>query len=324
MSELRSTREAYGRAIVELGRRNPKIVVLDADLSESTQTVHFAKEFPQRFFNMGCAEQNLLGVAAGLSTCGLVPFVSTFTVFASMKACEQVRTSICYPNLNVKIVATHAGLDVGEAGPTHQSIEDIAIMRAFPNMTVISPADARETTYAVEAALEHKGPVYIRLGRSNVPDLPDEHHHFVLGQAVPLRPDGEVTLIATGVTVHMALEAADLLSARGIRAAVLNVHTIKPIDTQAILAAAHSSLALITVEDHNVIGGLGSAVLEALGETPSVPVKRLGLQDVFGDSGKPCDLFAKYGIDALSIAQAAETMLYCLTSIRRTTADRRS
>ncbi len=309
MSERISLREAYGQALLELGRERSDFVVLEGDLSDSTRTVHFARAFPERFLDCGCAEMNMMGMAAGLAASGVLPVANTFSVFSTMKACEQVRTFICYPNLNVKIVSTHAGLDLGEAGVTHQAIEDVAIMRSFPNMTVISPADGIETGAALRAMVQSTGPMYMRLGRSDLPIVNDRGYEFVLGKAVNLRAGGDLCIIATGVTVSAALDAADLLAGRGISAAVINMPTLKPIDRKAILRAARQATALITVEDHSIIGGLGSAVLESLAETPLVPVLRLGLPDVFGESGRPADLFAKFGLDARGIARSAEAFI---------------
>lgn len=309
MSERISLREAYGQALLELGKERSDFVVLEGDLSDSTRTVHFANAFPERFFDCGCAEMNMMDMAAGLAASGVLPIVNTFSVFSTMKTCEQVRTFICYPNLNVKIVSTHAGLDLGEAGVTHQATEDVAIMRSFPNMTVISPADAIETAAALRVMVQSTGPMYMRLGRSDLPIVNSRDYEFLLSKAVELRAGGDLCIIATGVTVSAALEAADLLAARGVSAAVINMPTLKPVDKEAILRAARHSAALITVEDHSIIGGLGSAVLECLAETPLVPVLRLGLPDVFGQSGKPADLFAKYGLDARGIAQSVDAFL---------------
>jgi transketolase len=309
MKGVMSGREAYGLALRDLGARRGDFVVLEGDLSESTRTKYFAEAYPERFIDCGCAEMNMMGMAAGLAASGILPIANTFSVFTSMKTCEQVRTFMCYPNLNVKLVATHAGLDVGEAGVTHQATEDVAIMRAFPNMVIIQPADAAETRAALNAMVESQGPAYMRLGRSDLPKLFGDDYRFVIGRAMPLRDGGDVTILGTGITVGFALDAAELLAQRGISAGVINMSTLKPIDREAILRAAQNSAALVTVEDHTVIGGLGSAVLEALAETPRVPVLRLGLQDVFGQSGKPMELFAHYGIDGQGIAQATESFL---------------
>lgn len=306
MAKTLATREAYGEILKELGDRNPAIVVLDADLSKSTKTAVFGKAHPDRFINVGIAEQNMMGIAAGFATCGRIPFVSTFAMFATGRAFEQVRNSICYPKLNVKIAATHAGLTVGEDGASHQSIEDISLMRGLPNMTVIVPADAEETRQAVAFAAEHKGPVYLRLGRMSVPDVVCEDYKFELGKAVQLAEGKDVTLVATGVMVSAALEAAKLLAAENISARVLNIHTIKPIDRTALQKAAQETGALVTCEEHSIIGGLGSAVAEVLCETTPVPLERIGVQDTFGESGTPAELLKKYGLTADDIVAAAK------------------
>lgn len=302
----KATREAYGEALRELGLENKNIVVLDADLSKSTKTNVFAKEFPDRFFNVGIAEQNLMGVAAGLAAAGKTPFVSTFAMFASGRAFEQIRNSICYPKLNVKIAATHAGLTVGEDGASHQAIEDISLMRSIPNMTVIVPADATETRYAVASAAKHNGPVYLRLGRMAVPELFGDGYDFEIGKAVELADGIDVTIIATGVMVAPARRAADELIAAGFSARVLNMHTIKPIDKETIVKAAQDTGAIVTCEEHSIIGGLGSAVAEVLVENVPVPMERVGVMDTFGESGTPNDLLAKYNLTVADIVQAAK------------------
>ncbi|MBP3401393.1 MAG: transketolase family protein, partial [Selenomonadales bacterium] len=265
----KATREAYGEALRELGGQNENIVVLDADLSGSTKTAMFKKEYPTRFFNAGIAEQSMIGTAAGLAAAGKTAFASTFAVFATGRAFEQIRNSVCYPKLNVKVAATHAGLTVGEDGATHQAIEDVAIMRALPNMTVLVPADAAEAKAVVRWAAEYNGPVYIRLGRSGVPDVFDETYEFKFGKAVTLKEGTDVTLIGMGIMTAAALEAADMLAEEGISAAVINMSTIKPIDEEAIIAAAQATGAIVTCEEHNIIGGLGSAVAEVLAEKAS-------------------------------------------------------
>lgn len=304
-----ATRDAYGEALKELGAVNPNIVVLDADLTKSTKTSVFAKAFPERFFNMGIAEQNLMGTAAGLAAAGKVPFASTFAIFATGRAYEQIRNSVAYPKLNVKIAATHAGLTVGEDGASHQALEDIALMRVIPNMTVIVPADAEETRQAVAVAAELNGPVYIRLGRSGVPVLFDEKYKFTIGKAATLAEGTAATIIATGIMTGIALEAAELLRSEGIVVRVLNMGTIKPIDREAIIAAAKDTGAIVTAEEHNVIGGLGSAVAEVIGECCPVPMLRVGVQDTFGESGKPNALLEKYGLTAANIAAAVKTVV---------------
>ncbi|MDK2878158.1 MAG: transketolase [Thermoanaerobacteraceae bacterium] len=303
-----ATREAYGQALAELGEEIKDIVVLDADLSKSTKTSVFAKKFPERFFNMGIAEQNLMGTAAGLATCGKIPFASTFAIFAAGRAFEQVRNSICYPQLNVKIAATHAGITVGEDGATHQSIEDIALMRAIPHMTVINPADAEETKQAVRAAALHKGPVYLRFGRHPVETIFDENYKFEIGKGVILKEGKDVAIIATGVMVGEALKAAKILAGEGINAMVVNISTIKPIDKEVILKAAGCG-AIVTAEEHNIIGGLGSAVAEVLAEEKPTPIKRIGIADEFGQSGNPDELLKIYHLTAEDIAKAAKELI---------------
>jgi Transketolase, C-terminal subunit len=305
----KATREAYGEALRELGGRYRDIVVLDADLSKSTKTNVFAKAYPDRFFNVGIAEQNLIGTAAGLAAAGKIPFVSTFAMFASGRAFEQIRNSVCYPHLNVKIAATHAGLTVGEDGATHQAIEDINLMRGLPGMTVIVPADATETHQAVAWAAEYNGPVYIRLGRMSVPDVFGEGYRFVPGQAALLAEGADLTIIACGVMVAPARRAADELTQAGLSARVLNMPTIKPIDKAAIIKAARDTGAIVTCEEHNVIGGLGSAVAEILGENAPAPMERVGILDTFGESGKPDALLAKYNLTVADIVRAAQRVV---------------
>lgn len=301
-----ATREAYGKALVELGKVNDKVVVLDADLSKSTKTADFSKEFSDRFINMGIAEANMMCVAAGMSTCGKIPFVSTFAMFAAGRAFEQVRNSICYPNLNVKICATHAGLTVGEDGASHQSVEDLALMRAIPNMTVISPSDAVETEAAIKAVAEYNGPCYVRLGRAGVNVINDNaEYKFEIGKGVELRKGTDVTIVATGIMVDEALMAEEMLKAEGISANVINIHTLKPLDSELLVKAAKETKAIVTAEEHNIIGGLGSAVSEALCEEYPVPVVKVGVRDTFGESGKPAELLEAYGLTAAKIVEAA-------------------
>jgi transketolase len=301
-----ATREAYGAALAEFGA-NENIVVLDADLSKSTKTDTFKKKYPERFINMGIAEGNMMTVAAGLAACGKTVFASTFAIFASERACEQVRNSICYPKLNVKIGATHAGISVGEDGASHQSIEDIAIMRSIPNMTVICPADAVETRAAVKAAIEYKGPVYLRLGRLGVPVLFDENNYkFELGKGIVVSEGTDVTIFATGLMVHTAVEAVKLLAEEGISARLVDIHTIKPIDKDLIIESAHKTGAFVTVEEHNVCGGLGSAVAEVAAQNCPVPMRFVGINDSFGKSGKPNLLLEHYGLTAQNIAANAK------------------
>jgi len=285
-----ATRDAYGDALIKLGEKNNNVVVLDADLSTSTRTNYFQKVYPDRFFNMGISEQDLMVTAAGLATCGKIPFASTFAIFATGRAYEQVRNSIGYPHLNVKIAATHAGITVGEDGATHQSIEDISLMRGIPGMVVINPADAEETRQAIFAAAEHYGPVYIRLGRMAVPDIHDQNYKFELGKGEVIREGKDVAIIATGIMVAIAIEAADKLKEEGIEATVVNIHTIKPIDKDLIVEVAKKTGKVITAEEHSIIGGLGSAVAEVLSEEYPVKIKRIGIKDQFGQSGSPKEL----------------------------------
>lgn len=304
-----ATRQAYGEALAALGAENRDVVVLDADLAKSTKTINFKKAFPERFFDMGIAEANMIGTAAGLAAAGKLPFCSTFAVFATGRAYDQIRQSVAYPGLGVKIAASHAGITVGPDGGSHQSIEDIALMRVLPGMTVFVPADAVEVHGAVAAAAKIDGPVFIRLGRSPVPVLHGDEFEFVPGRAVELRPGKDVTLVACGIMVAEALEAAGKLAEEGIDAAVLNIHTIKPLDVEAVSAAAARTGAIVTVEEHSIIGGLGSAVAEALVETHPVPMVRVGIRDVFGESGKPDELMEKYGLTPAHIAAAAREVV---------------
>ena len=302
-----ATREAYGQALVELGDLRDDIVVLDADLSKSTKTGEFAKKFPKRFFNMGIAEQNLVGAACGLSTTGKVPFVSTFAVFATGRAFEIIRNSVCYPNLNVKICATHAGITVGEDGASHQSIEDISIMRSIPNMTVLVPADGIETKKMIFKITKSMGPVYVRLGRSSIPTIFNEDYNFEIGKGTIIREGTDATIIACGIMVNEALNASKQLEAEGINVRVVNMSTIKPIDKELIIDSARKTGAIVTAEEHSVIGGLGSAVAEAVCEGGKpVPVVRLGVNDVFGKSGPAVELLHIFGLDAQNIVEKAK------------------
>ncbi len=304
-----ATRESYGNALASLGEKYD-IVVLDADLSKSTKTDTFKKAFPERFINMGIAEQNMMSTAAGLASCGKVVFASSFAMFAAGRAFEQIRNSICYPNLNVKIGATHAGISVGEDGATHQCLEDIGIMRTIPNMVVINPADDVEARAAVEAAIKHDGPVYLRFGRLAVPVLYDEaDYEFEIGKGVLLKEGTDVTIVATGLMVEMALNASEALKAEGINARVINIHTIKPIDREILVKAAKETGAIVTCEEHNIIGGLGSAVAEVVCEECPVPMERVGVKDVFGKSGVPADLFRDYGLTAEDIVKAVKKVI---------------
>lgn len=292
----KATRDGFGVGIVEAGRENKNIVVLDADVGSSTRAKNFMKEFPERFFEMGIAEANMIGVSAGLAASGKIPFASTFAVFASSRVADQLRNSVAYPKLNVKIAATHAGITVGPDGATHQSIEDIAILRSIPNFTVIVPCDYYEAIGAVKAAAEYAGPVYLRLTRGAVPFVFDENYHFEWGKVVPLRTGKDVTVFATGVMVDQALKAANTLVEEGISLHVVNVHTIKPLDVEGVIQAAKLTGAVVTAEEHNIIGGLGSAIAEVLGEHAPLPLARVGIRDTFGESGEPDDLMEKYGL----------------------------
>lgn len=305
----KATREAYGEALKRLAVDNPDIVVLDADLSGSTKTSEFKKVSPERFFNVGIAEQNLIGTAAGLALAGKIPFASSFAMFAAGRAFEIIRNTVAYPGLNVKIAATHAGLSVGEDGGSHQAIEDISLMRSIPNMTVISPADGREAEQAVLRAAEYVGPVYIRLGRMAVEDVYDGSYVFELGKGVLLRDGKDAAIIATGLMVQEALKAHDMLKEEGIDARVINIHTIKPIDRDIIIKAAKETKAIVTAEEHSVVGGLGSAVLEVLSDQYPVLLKRVGIQDTFGESGKPKDLLKKYGLTAEEIVRQTKEII---------------
>ena len=300
MSEVKkiATRESYGNALVELGAEHDNLIVLAADLAAATKTGVFKKAYPDRHIDCGIAECNMMGIAAGLSTTGIVPFASTFAMFAAGRAFEQIRNSIGYPHLNVKIGATHAGISVGEDGATHQCNEDIALMRTIPGMVILNPADDIEAKACVKAAYEYNGPVYLRFGRLAAPvinDRPD--YKFELGKGVVLREGKDLTIVATGLCVSSALEAAEKLAADGIDAKVINIHTIKPLDEELIVAAAKETGKVVTVEEHSVIGGLGSAVCDALAEKCPVPVKKIGVQDVFGESGPAVALLAKYKLD---------------------------
>jgi transketolase len=301
-----STRQAYGETLAALAKTHPEIVVLDADLSKSTKTYEFFKVAPERFFNVGIAEQNMAGISAGLAASGKTVFMSTFAVFASGRAFEQIRNSICHTKLNVKIAATHSGLTVGEDGGSHQSVLDISLMRALPNMTVLVPADANQTRRIIEKAVEVHGPMYIRLGRMDVEEISGPEDSFQIGKANVLKDGKDVTLIACGLMVHEALKAAELLEAEGVKARVLNMASVKPIDQAAVLSAAKETAAIITAEEHSIVGGLGSAVAEVLAEHPGAPLTRIGVQDSFGESGKPAELLEKYGLTAANIAAAAK------------------
>ena len=301
-----ATRDAYGKALVELGQKNDKVIVFDADLAAATKTGMFKKEFPERFIDCGIAESNMMGVAAGMATAGYTVFASSFAMFAAGRAFEQVRNTIGYPHLNVKIGATHAGISVGEDGASHQCCEDIALMRTIPGMTIINPADDIEARLAVMAAAEMDGPVYMRFGRLAVPRIFDENYKFEIGKGVYLKEGTDVTIIATGLMVERALQAAEMLAAEGISAAVINMATIKPLDRDIIIDAAKKTGAIVTAEEHSVIGGLGSAVAEVVCETMPVPVMKVGVEDTFGKSGPALELLEIFGLNAEHICQKAK------------------
>ena len=300
---FKSPRAQYGATLVELGKKNKNIVVMDADLSCSTQTKMFAKEFPERFFNVGIAEQDLMATAAGLSTVGKIPFVSTFAMFASGRAWEQIRNSICYSKLNVKIAATHGGITVGEDGASHQALEDVSIMRSIPNMTVIIPADSEETKQAIEFAAEYDGPVYIRIARSELADIFDSSYKFNFKKAVKLKEGKDVTIISNGDTLVEVLDCAKILSEKGIDAEVIHLPVVKPIDKDTVLESAKKTKRVVTVENHSVIGGIGSAVSEVLSENCPTLLKRIGINDEFGQSGKAKELLEFYGLTAQKLSE---------------------
>jgi len=307
--EKQATRDAYGKALVELGQKYDDVVVLDADLSKSTKTADFAKAFPQRFINAGIAEQNMIGMAAGLAAAGKVAFASSFAIFATGRAFEIVRNSLAYANLNVKVCATHAGLTVGEDGGSHQSVEDIAIMRSIPNLCVVVPADGISTRKAVEAVYKRPGPVYLRLGRPSVPVIYDEGMDFTIGKGIELRSGKDITIIACGIMTAKCLEAADVLKSDGIEVSVVDMHTIKPIDKELIVRKARETGAILTVEEHSVLGGLGSAVCEVVCEEYPVPVERMGIMDIFGQSGSPDELIQYYGLTVDKIVEKIHILI---------------
>ena len=309
MSEKIATRVAYGQTLAELGKEYPNLVVLDADLSGSTQSAMFAKAFPERFYNMGIAEANMTGVAAGLAACGKMPFTNSFAMFATGRAYEQIRNSVAYPRLNVKIVGSHGGLSVGEDGATHQCNEDIALMRTIPGMTILNPADDVEAQAAVLAAAQYEGPVYLRFGRLAAPVFNGPDYKFQMGKGVTLREGSDLTILATGILVYESLQAAEALAKEGISARVINIHTIKPLDKELVVQAARETGVLLTAEEHSVIGGLGAAVAEAIGEECPVPVVRVGIKDSFGHSGKGGELLAEYGLCSENIAAEAKRAL---------------
>jgi transketolase len=306
MAEKIATREAYGNALAEFGAKYENLVVLDADLAAATKTSTFKKAFPDRFFDCGIAENNMINVAVGLSLSGKIPFASTFAMFAAGRSFEQIRNSIGYPHNNVKIGATHAGITVGEDGATHQCNEDIALMRVIPGMTILNPADAVEARLAVEAAIKMQGPCYLRFGRMAVPVIFDKDYKFEIGRGVKLADGTDVSLIATGIEVEQALAARELLAAEGISASVINIHTIKPLDEDLIVAEAQKTGAVVTCEEHSIIGGLGGAVSELLSEKRPTPMLRIGIRDVFGESGPAKELLHKYELDAEGIYKAVK------------------
>ena len=299
----KATRQSYGEALLELGKKNKNIVVFDADLSTATKTNIFAKEFPERFYDMGIAEQNMISTAAGMSTCGKIPYASTFAVFAAGRAYDQIRNSVCYPKLNVKICATHAGVTVGEDGATHQMIEDISLMRTLPNMTVLSTSDDVQTKWAVKEISKINGPVYLRLSRLATPIIYGENQKFEIGKAVQIGEGTDATIFATGVTVSEAIRAQEILENKGIKVRVVDIHTVKPIDKDMVIKCAKETKKLISVEDHNVIGGLGSAISEVLTEEYPVKLVRMGINDTFGKSGKAIELMQYFGITAENIVE---------------------
>lgn len=312
MAEMikKATRESFGEALCKLAETNHDIVVLDADLAAATKTGVFKKAYPDRFFDCGIAECNMVGIAAGLATCGKIPFAASFAMFAAGRAFEQVRNSVCYPKLNVKIAGSHAGISVGEDGATHQCCEDIALMRSIPNMTIVNPCDHYEMVEAVKAIAEYQGPCYIRLGRLAVESINhNDEYHFELGKGIELREGGDITIVATGLMVQEAVKASDALRAQGISARVINIHTIKPLDEEILLKAARETGRIVTVEEHNVMGGLGEAVASLLSEKLPTPVKKIGVNDVFGHSGPAVDLLKEFGLSAEHIQETVRDIL---------------
>ena len=305
--EKKATRQSYGEALLELGKENENVVVLDADLAEATKTGIFAKEFPNRFFDMGISEQDMISTAAGISTCGKIPYASTFAVFAAGRAYDQIRNSIAYPNLNVKICATHSGITVGEDGATHQMIEDLALMRTMPNMTVLCTSDDLETKWAVKEISKIEGPVYLRLARMKTRKIYDENQKFEIGKAVQIGEGTDATIFATGITVEQAIIVKEELEKQGINVRVVDMHTIKPIDEKMILKCARETKKLISIEDHNIIGGLGSAIAEVLTQEEPKKLTRLGIKDTFGKSGKAEQLIKYFGISSSDIISLLKT-----------------
>lgn len=308
MAEMRMARDVYGETLIELGRKNKDIVALDADLAGSTRTAKFGKVFSDRFFNLGVAEQNLMGVAAGLASCGKMPFASTFAIFATARAWDQIRNTICYNNLNVKIVASHAGITVGPDGSSHQAVEDIALMRTLPNIVIMVPCDAPETRDVILAAAKHLGPVYVRMGRSKVPTV-EGKKRFKMGQAYVLREGKDISIIACGIMVKESLDAAEILAHFGVEARVVNMHTIKPIDKAMIIRCGKETKRIVVCEEHMITGGLGSAVSEVLAESIPTPMERIGVRDRFGQSGSPEDLMKEYNLTKDDIVKACKKLI---------------
>lgn len=308
MSQMLYARDAYGEALIELGKKNKDIVVLDADLSSSTRTARFGQKFPERFFDLGVAEQNMMGVAAGLASCGKIAFVSTFAIFGSGRAWDQVRNTICYNKLNVKIVVTHGGITVGPDGASHQAIEDIALMRAIPNMTIIVPCDAPETKDAIFACAQYRGPVYVRLGRPKVPTV-EKKDKFKIGQVRVVREGKDLTIIACGIMVKLAQDAAQVLAQEGKEVRVVNMHTIRPLDKKAIIESARLTKRIVTCEEHLINGGLASAVAQVLAENIPTPMASIGIKEQFGQSGEPAELIKEYHLSCADIIQACKKLL---------------
>jgi len=309
MTQKIATREAYGKSLARLGLENKNIVVLDADLSKSTKTAEFKKVCPERFINVGIAEQNLAGISAGLATTGKIPFMSTFAMFAAGRAFEIIRNAVCYPKLNVKVCATHAGLTVGADGASHQAIEDLALMRSIPNMVVLNPADAVSTDKILEAIVAYDGPVYVRLGRAAVPVVYNESSKIEIGKANMIQDGSDVTIIATGIMLAEAMTAAETLKEEGISVRILDMHTIKPLDNEAVIKAAKETKGIVTAEEHTIFGGLGSAVAEVLVENHPAPMRRIGVKDTFGESGQPAELMVKYHLTANDIVKAVKELV---------------
>ncbi|MBI9011104.1 MAG: transketolase family protein [Clostridiales bacterium] len=309
MTQKIATREAYGKSLARLGLENKNIVVLDADLSKSTKTADFKKVCPERFINVGIAEQNLAGISAGLATTGKIPFMSTFAMFAAGRAFEIIRNAVCYPKLNVKVCATHAGLTVGADGASHQAIEDLALMRSIPNMVVLNPADAVSTDKILEAIVAYDGPVYVRLGRAAVPVVYNESSKIEIGKANMIQDGSDATIIATGIMLAEAMTAAETLKEEGISVRILDMHTIKPLDNEAVIKAARETKGIVTAEEHTIFGGLGSAVAEVLVENHPAPMRRIGVKDTFGESGNPGELMVKYHLTADDIVKAVKELV---------------